>query len=79
MGMVFRLVPSLGHMSQLEELQGATPNLAPPGTLPVGATNRPVEFFHLHAGIADYFHRGGQRFQNFGLQRTKLIKLSVSL
>ena len=26
----------------------------------VDATHRPVEFFHLHAGIADYFHHGGQ-------------------
>ena len=34
----------------------------------VDATHRPVEFFHLHAGIADYFHHGGRRFQNFGLQ-----------
>ena len=44
----------------------------------VDATHRPVEFFHLHAGIADYFHHGGQRFQNFGLHPTKWIKLSVS-
>ena len=36
----------------------------------VDASHRPVEFFHLHAGIADYFHHGGQRFQNFGLQPT---------
>ena len=34
----------------------------------VETTHRPVEFFHLHVGIADYFHREGQRFQNFGLQ-----------
>ena len=45
----------------------------------VDATHRPVDFFHLHAGIADYFHHGGQRFQNFSLQPTKRIKLSVSL
>ena len=23
----------------------------------------PIEFFHLHAGIEDYFHHGGQRYQ----------------
>ena len=40
---------------------------------------RPVEFFYLHAEIADYFHHGGQRFQIFGLQTTKWIELSVSL
>ena len=34
----------------------------------VDAAHRPVELFHLHAGIADYFHHGGQWFQNFGLQ-----------
>ena len=45
----------------------------------VDATHRPVEFSHLHAGMADYFYRGGQRFQNFGLQPTKWLKLSVSL
>ena len=45
----------------------------------VDATHRPVEFFHLHARIADYFDHGGQRFQNFGLQPTKWIKLLVSL
>ena len=27
----------------------------------------PIEFFHLHAGIADFFQHGGQRFQNSGL------------
>ena len=37
----------------------------------VDATHRPVDFFHLHAGIANYFHHGGQRFKNFGLQPTK--------
>ena len=26
----------------------------------VDASHRPVDFFHLHAGIADYFHHGGQ-------------------
>ena len=43
----------------------------------VDATHRPDEFFHLHAGIADYFHHGGQRFQNFGLQKLtgKLVDL----
>ena len=41
--------------------------------------DRPVEFFHLHAGIAYYFHHEGHRFQNFGLQSTKWIKISVSL
>ena len=45
----------------------------------VDATHRPVELFHLHAEIADYFHHGRQRFQNFGLQPTKWVKLSVSL
>ena len=39
----------------------------------------PVEFFYLHAGIADHFHHGGQPFQKFGLQPTKWIKISVSL
>ena len=23
------------------------------------ATHRPVGFFHMHVGIADYFHHGG--------------------
>ena len=41
--------------------------------------HRPVEFFHLHAGTADYFHHGEQRYQNFVLQRTKWIKSAVSL
>ena len=45
----------------------------------VGSMRRPVEFFYLHAEIADYFHHGGQRFQIFGLQTTKWIELSVSL
>ena len=45
----------------------------------VDATHRPVKLFHLHAGIANYFHHGGQRFQNLGLQPTKWIKLSVIL
>ena len=31
----------------------------------VDAMHRPVDFFHLHAGIADYFRHGGQRYQNF--------------
>ena len=43
------------------------------------ATHRPVKCFLLHAGIADYFHHGGQRFQNLSLQPTKRIKLLVSL
>ena len=37
----------------------------------VDATHRPVKFFHLHAGIASYFHHGGQQYQNFGLQPMK--------
>ena len=37
----------------------------------VDSTHRPVEFYLLHAGIADYFHHGGQQYQNFGLQPTK--------
>ena len=47
----------------------------------VDATHRPAEVFHLHAGIANYFHQdfSGQRFQKFGLQPIKWIKLSVSL
>ena len=45
----------------------------------VDATRLPVEFFYLYAGVADYFHHGGQRYQNFGLQPTKWIKLVVSL
>ena len=45
----------------------------------VDATHGPVEFYHLHAGIADYFHHGGQLFQKFCLQPTKWIKLSASL
>ena len=28
----------------------------------VDASHHPVEFFHLHAGIADYFHHGGKPF-----------------
>ena len=43
------------------------------------ATQRPVEVFHLHTGMTDYFHHGGQRFQNFGSQPTKWIKLFVSV
>ena len=39
--------------------------------LTVDARHRPVEFFHLHADIADYFHHGGQQFENFGLQPTE--------
>ena len=35
----------------------------------VDATHRPVEFFHLHAGIADYFHHGGQRFQTYEMDK----------
>ena len=42
----------------------------------VDATHWPVDFFHLHAGIANYFYHGGQRLQNFGLQPTKWIILS---
>ena len=34
---------------------------------------RPVDLFHLHAGIADNFHHGGQRYQNFVLQPMKWI------
>ena len=45
----------------------------------VDATHRPVDFLHLHAGIAEYFHRGGQRFQNLVYKPTKWIQLSVSL
>ena len=56
-----------------------THNAAWPIVVTVDAMHRPVEFFLLHAGIADYFHHGGQRFQNFGLQPMKRIKLSVSL
>ena len=26
--------------------------------------HRPVEFYHLYAGNEDYFHHGGQRYQN---------------
>ena len=35
------------------------------------ATHRPVAFFRLHAGIVNYLHHGGQRYQNFVLQPTK--------
>ena len=45
----------------------------------VDTMHGPVEFFHLHAAIADYFHHGGQRFPNFGLLTMKWIKLSKSL
>ena len=44
----------------------------------VDASQRPVEFFHLHAAIADYFHHGGQPFQFFS-QPTKMKKISCKL
>ena len=46
--------------------------------LTVDALHQPVEGFHLHAGIADYFHYGGQQFQFFHNLR-KWIKSAVSL
>ena len=45
----------------------------------VDTTHQPVIFFHLHAGIADYFHHGGQGYQNFVLQPTKGITSAVNL
>ena len=46
----------------------------------VDALHRPVEFFHLHAGIADYFHQGGQPFLFFFFsQPTKMDKISCKL
>ena len=42
------------------------------------AMQRPAKFF-LHAGIADYFRQGGQRYQNFVSQPMKWIKSTVSL
>ena len=44
----------------------------------IDALHRTVECFHLHAGIADYFHHGGQTYQNFVLQLTKWIKSAIS-
>ena len=44
-----------------------------------GTMHQPVEFFHLHAGIADYFHHGGQQYQNFVLQPTKWISLYTGI
>ena len=44
----------------------------------VDASHRPVEFFHLHAGIADYFHHGRQPFPFFHNLR-KRIKSAVTL
>ena len=42
-------------------------------------SHRPVKFVHLHAGIADYFHHGGQPFHVFFSQPTKMDKSGVSL
>ena len=44
----------------------------------VDASHPPVDCFHLHAGIADYFHREGQPFQSF-TQPTKMDKISRKL
>ena len=43
------------------------------------AMHQPVELLHLHAGIADYFHHGGQQDQNFILQPMKWMKSAVNL
>ena len=43
------------------------------------AMHQPVELLHLHTGIVDYFHHGGQQDQNFILHPMKWMKSAVNL
>ena len=50
-----------------------------PIVVTVDAMHRPVEFFHLHAGIADNFHHGGQRFQRFKTVKVKVFHSLIAV
>ena len=39
----------------------------------------PIEFFHLHAGNADYFHHGGKRFQKVWFATYEMDEMIVKL